>query len=63
MLEKLIQITKEYGVYDIAKFLLEDSRFGVWTGSSKPHQHHYGEGGLVKHTLEVVELCLQTNKF
>lgn len=44
-------------VHDIANFLLEDSRFPLWSGSSKPNQHHYGYGGLVKHTYEVVTLC------
>ena len=63
MTEKITKITKEYGVYDIAKFLLDDPRFSLWSGSSKPHQHHYGKGGLAKHTLEVIELCLRTNDY
>lgn len=28
-----------------------------WTGSHHPDAHHYGEGGLIKHTAEVIELC------
>lgn len=33
-------------------------RFPIWSGSSKPNQHHYGKHGLVIHTTEVVKLCL-----
>jgi 3'-5' exoribonuclease len=33
-------------------------QFREWSGSSKPCQHHYGNGGLIAHTLQVIELGL-----
>lgn len=33
-------------------------KFQLWSGSSLPNQHHYGKGGLAKHTLEVIQLML-----
>ncbi|UCH72515.1 MAG: HD domain-containing protein [Thermoplasmatales archaeon] len=56
-LEKLTKAANEYGVYKVCKGILEDPRFVVWSGSSKPYQHHYGKGGLVQHTSEVADLC------
>ena len=44
-------------VYELAKVVLEDERFPIWSGSSRSHQHHYGKGGLLEHTFEVVRLC------
>ncbi len=59
----LKQIADELNLIDIANIILEDSRFSVWSGSSKPYQHHYGFGGLAQHTCEVVNLCIQNNNF
>jgi 3'-5' exoribonuclease len=55
--KKLIDKAVELDVYDIAAVVIADPRFELWSGSSKPHQHHYGKGGLVQHTSEVVDLC------
>jgi len=44
-------------VADLAAPLLNDVRFPIWSGSSKPTEHHYGKHGLVIHTAEVVRLC------
>lgn len=49
------------GVRSICAIVLDDPRFKTWSGSSKPHQHHYGDHGLVIHTAEVVKLCLKNN--
>lgn len=43
--------------------LLCDSRFPLWSGSSRPEQHHYGAAGLQQHTWEVATLSLQANDF
>jgi 3'-5' exoribonuclease len=51
----------DLGVSDACNVLLDDKRFSIWSGSSKPEQHHYGDGGLLKHTAEVVRLCLMNN--
>jgi len=50
-------------VLDVANVVLKDEKFSLWSGSSQPIQHHYGEGGLVRHTLEVVELCFQVKNY
>jgi len=44
-------------VFNVCQGVLSDERFKFWSGSSRPYQHHYGAGGLAKHTLEVVNLC------
>jgi 3'-5' exoribonuclease len=55
--QHLIDRANNLGVYDIASVVIADPRFELWSGSSKEHQHHYGKGGLIQHTCEVVELC------
>lgn len=55
--QKLIDRAEILHVYDIAAVVIADPRFELWSGSSKSHQHHYGKGGLVQHTHEVVDLC------
>jgi len=62
---KLCEIATMIGedVFEVCKPILHahkgDQRFWFCSGSSKPHQHHYGRGGLAEHTLEVVQLCLK----
>jgi 3'-5' exoribonuclease len=41
--------------------VLDKVNFGLWTGSLD-NKHHYGTGGLARHTLEVVNVALNTNK-
>ena len=55
--QHLIDRANNLGVYDIASVVIDDPRFELWSGSSKRHQHHYGKGGLIQHTCEVVGLC------
>jgi len=62
-LEKLVKIAKEHNVYRIACCVLDDPKFKMWSGSHKKGQHHYEKGGLLRHTLEVVELSLMFNKY
>jgi 3'-5' exoribonuclease len=45
-----------------ANFILQKPEFSTWSGSGKPIHHHYGKGGLLKHTTEVVNLILETNE-
>lgn len=61
--QKLQSLASDYGVLDFCSIILDDPRFPIWAGASKPHQHHYRKGGLAEHTLEVVELCLRNNGF
>jgi len=61
---KLIDLAKELGsdVYQVAEYILSDLRFDVWSGSSKPEQHHYGKHGLTIHTHEVMMLAFGAKK-
>ena len=52
--QHLIDRANNLGVYDIASVVIADPRFELWSGSSKEHQHHYGKGGLIQHTYEVL---------
>lgn len=45
------------GVLDISNVVLDNPKFAICSGAGKPDQHHYGDGGLLQHTFEVVELC------
>lgn len=52
---------RQHNVHHIWKFLLHQyPEFQFWSGSHNRLLHHYGKGGLVQHTLEVVELGLHT---
>lgn len=59
--EALKDIAHQFYLSEISKVVLGNPKFPLWSGSSKPHQHHYGKGQLAQHTMEVVELCLQNN--
>lgn len=43
--------------------VIDSEAFSIWPGSSKPGQHHYHDGGLAKHTREVIELSLMNRKY
>lgn len=38
--------------------IINCKNFFVWSGSSKPYQHHYGKHGLIIHTAEVIDTCI-----
>jgi 3'-5' exoribonuclease len=61
--EKLIYWANNLGVTDIANFVLKDPRFSICSASSSPNSHHYGNGQLAIHTLEVIELCFAQNEY
>ena len=52
----LIEQAKSLGpsVFKVAEYILLDYKFDIWSGSSKPEQHHYGRHGLTIHTHEVM---------
>lgn len=56
-LYELDKQARALGVHNICESILYDYRFFVWSAASKPNLHHYGKGGLVIHTKEVVDLC------
>jgi 23S rRNA maturation-related 3'-5' exoribonuclease YhaM len=47
----------QLGVENIAGVVLNDTDFFLWSGSSIPDAHHYGDHGLIVHTHEVWSLC------
>ena len=51
------------GVYDLAKFVLEDEEFLKCSGSGYEGHHHYGHYGLLTHTAEVVLSCMKMKDF
>lgn len=55
-LHHLRLIAEDHGVTKVASHVLDNPRFPIWSGSVD-NKHHYGEGGLLRHTHEVVELC------
>jgi 3'-5' exoribonuclease len=60
-IEKITELknyfAKRYECLDIANEVLDDPKFSVWSGAGKSDQHHYGDGGLLQHTYEVIWLC------
>lgn len=44
-------------VEEYANPIIQNDKFYLWSGSSKPEQHHYGKGGLAQHTYEVIQNC------
>lgn len=59
----LKELAEQFHVPDVAKEILDNPDFLIWSGAGKPNQHHYGKHGLIIHTTEVVDLCLMNNSF
>lgn len=57
--DSIVRTCIRHRVLKLAKELLNDERFYVCSGSSKPEQHHYGDHGLLIHTEEVITYCFQ----
>lgn len=56
---KIVKICEKYNVQKkLVLNVIDNPKFLIWSGSSKPYQHHYGKEGLINHTLEVIELCM-----
>lgn len=56
--ESLLKIAKKFNIEKECHPVLNNQEFFIWSGSSKPQKHHYGDYGLIIHTEEVVRLCL-----
>ena len=61
--EKLVDMAEYLDVMSVCGKYLGSSDFATWTGSAESFQHHYGTGGLARHTCEVVELCFQVLEY
>lgn len=62
-LTELKSMAASHGVAGLAAHVLDDPRFLISSGSHTLTAHHYGEGGLLKHTWEVVILAMRTVHF
>lgn len=56
----LHHVAQTLGCETLASKVLDDTRFPTWSGSHHEKAHHYGDGGLLTHTFEVVTLALNT---
>lgn len=62
-IEYLCKLADDFEVRNIANIVLENPDFAIWSGAGSPDKHHYGKGGLLKHTTEVIDLCLRNNSY
>lgn len=60
---ELFAMAASLNVERIASELLNNYSFLTQSGSQRGKAHHYGHGGLLKHTWEVCSLVLQTATF
>jgi len=63
LLDKLRGQADKFGYRQICDVVLNDKRFPEWSGASRPEVHHYGTCGLITHVSEVIDLCLENNKY
>ena len=61
--EKLQTLAENLNVSELSNNVLLDKRFIFCSGSSKEGYHHYGDGQLCQHVLEVVEILLLNNEY
>ena len=45
-------------IVDLCNYLVDQEHFQTWTATSRHNAHHYGDGGLIVHTHEVVLSCI-----
>lgn len=66
-LRDLIILADQFGVRNIADVVLKNEKFPIWSACCLRQDgstaHHYGKGGLLQHTREVVDLCLFNNAY
>lgn len=51
------EIGAKYFCSSFVSLVMNYPKFLECSGSSSPNKHHYGTGGLVEHTAEVITLC------
>lgn len=52
----LIEFARNRSLTSLCDGVFKNRNFQLWSGSGHPTHHHYGKGGLMKHTLEVWEI-------
>lgn len=63
LLDSLREQADKFGFRQICNVVLEDKRFPLWSGASRPETHHYGDGCLIEHVHEVIDLGRENNKY
>jgi 3'-5' exoribonuclease len=61
MIDYLKELRRRAIQFNVAEYcfpVLENECFPTWSGAGKDIHHHYGDGGLLKHTYEVVEFAM-----
>ena len=58
----LFTLAKDMAVLPLCDPFLLDKSFCLCTGSGSPDKHHYGDGGLLVNTADVVNLCLRNRR-
>lgn len=58
----LLRTAEGLGCTSLASKVLNDDNFKTCSGSHHESAHHYGDHGLLRHTYEVVRLCLDISK-
>ena len=43
-------------IVEMSDYVLDSKEFQTWSGSSTASQHHYGKGGLIRHSYEVIHI-------
>lgn len=61
--EKIRDLFQRYtidpAILPLVNVILNNPDFFKWSGGAIPQHHHYGDGGLGRHTYEVIKLCLE----
>ena len=60
---RLMELGKNLGVEHLANYVVNYKGFDLWAGACNKDKHHCRKGGLIEHTREVVDLCIQTNRY
>lgn len=64
--ERIREAAKSVGILPgdlLTMFVLNNPDFPKWSGAGRPEHHHYGDGGLIVHVREVIELSLLNNSY
>lgn len=63
MIDRLKETAHELGCLELALKVLDDPMFVICSGSHYEKAHHYGDGGLLRHTFEVATISLDVARF
>lgn len=61
-LSELKEMARKYYFGVTSAVVLSCDKFYKWSGSASKDHHHYGDGGLLRHTWEVTKIAMESNK-